>query len=138
MATFKESFSKGITAINVKTNNFMEEAKCKTYISTLESEIKDLKFQIGQKAYEKWSAGENAVEGYEELCQQIKQKYQEIDIQKERIAQLAIEEKQILGAGTNAAPAQAAAPAPDVFCSQCGTPNPASYKFCAKCGASMQ
>lgn len=39
MATLKESFAKGITALNVKTNNFIEENKCKTYISTLEEEI---------------------------------------------------------------------------------------------------
>lgn len=36
MDSLKESLTKGIATINVKTNNFMEESKCKTYISTLE------------------------------------------------------------------------------------------------------
>ena len=40
----KDSLTKGITAINVKTNNFMEQSKCKTYISTLESEINNSNF----------------------------------------------------------------------------------------------
>ena len=48
MASLKESLSKGITTINVKTNSFMEESKCKTYISTLEKEIQILKQNIGE------------------------------------------------------------------------------------------
>ncbi len=36
MDSLKESFTKGIATLNVKTNNFMEESKCKTYISNLE------------------------------------------------------------------------------------------------------
>ena len=39
MAGFKDKFSKGLTTINVKTNNFMEQTKINTYISTLETEI---------------------------------------------------------------------------------------------------
>ncbi len=39
MVSLKDSFPKGIAAINVKTNTFMEESKCKTYISTLEGEM---------------------------------------------------------------------------------------------------
>lgn len=41
MATIKESFTKGITTLNIKTNRFIEVNKCKTYIATLEEEIKD-------------------------------------------------------------------------------------------------
>ena len=50
MASLKESLSKGITTINVKTNSFMEESKCKTYISTLEKEIQILKQNIGENS----------------------------------------------------------------------------------------
>lgn len=35
MASISDSLTKGITTINVKTTNFMEQSKCKTYISTL-------------------------------------------------------------------------------------------------------
>ena len=47
MADLKASISKGLTTINVKTSNFMKQNEINTYISTLENEIKDLKFQIG-------------------------------------------------------------------------------------------
>ena len=43
MASFMESVNKGITAFSMKTSNFAEVTKCKTYISTLESEIEKLK-----------------------------------------------------------------------------------------------
>ena len=32
MANLKDSFTKGLATINVKTSNFMEENKLKTYI----------------------------------------------------------------------------------------------------------
>lgn len=141
MASLKDSLSKGITALNVKTNNFMEENKCKTYITTLENEIRDVKLQIGDLAYQKWTAGEAYAESVEPFFGQIKEKYAEIERQKQRIAQLQVEEKQILGS-QNAAPAQPITPAQPaqgnkVFCSQCGAPNDAAYKFCSKCGAPM-
>jgi rubrerythrin len=135
MANLKESFTKGITAINVKTNNFMEESKCKTYISTLENEIKGLKQSIGDRAYENWLKDENNMEGLEELFQKIKEKYQEIEEQKGRMEQLSQEERQILGSNNSQAMPNNAKV---VFCSQCGTPNADNYKFCSKCGAPMK
>ena len=134
MANLKETFAKGLTTLNVKTNNFMEESKCKTYISTLEGEIKEIKIQIGNLTYEKWSMGESVGEEVELLLQKIKEKYAEIDVQKEKIARLSVEEKQILGTGSTPQSQEASA----IFCSQCGTQNAANYKFCCKCGAPLK
>lgn len=131
MASLKESLSKGLTAINVKTNTFMEESKCKTYISTLEKEIKDLKMNIGDIVYNSWASGESAEEQIQVIMEQIKEKYNEIENQKKIMEQLTISEQQILGTGNNA-PA-----AGTLFCSKCGTQNAANYKFCCKCGSSL-
>jgi hypothetical protein len=136
MANIKESLTRGITALNVKTNSFMEESKCKTYISTLEGEIKELKLQIGEKIYEKWSHEESYEEDIQVLLAKIKEKYAEIDVQKEKMIQLSEEQKQILGTPNTAnQPVQAAE---EVFCSQCGAKNPENYKFCSKCGAQLK
>lgn len=135
MEKFKQSLTKGITALNVKTNNFMEESKCKTYISTLEKEIIELKQAVGGKVYEKWMVGEGAAEDTEELLKSIKEKYEEIQAQKEKIEQLQQEEQQILG--TTATNAGAAQEEEFIFCSQCGTRNAANYKFCRKCGVAL-
>ena len=128
MATLRESLSKGLTAINVKTNNFMEESKCKTYISTLEKEIKDLKLNMGDILYESWLSGESADVPLQAILGQIKAKYEEIEQQKRIMEQLTISEQQILGTGNNA---QATGV---IFCAQCGTQNASNYKFCCKCG----
>ena len=131
MANLKDSFSKGITALNVKTNNFMEENKCKTYITTLENEIRDLKKEIGNVAYQKWAFGASYTEEVEPILTQIKEKYTEIERQKQKIEQLQMEEKQILGSQN------AASAGNKKFCSQCGAPNEMNYKFCCKCGAPL-
>ncbi len=137
MASLKESITKSITTLNVKTNNFMEQSKYKTYISTLEEDIKKLKFQIGALAYEKWSNGEDGKEELEPLFMQISSKYKEISIQEENIRKLYEEEQQILGTGSNASAANNAA-APGIFCSQCGAKNAENYRFCVKCGSPLQ
>ena len=137
MASLKESITKSITTLNVKTNNFMEQSKYKTYISTLEEDIKKLKFQIGALAYEKWSNGEDGKEELEPLFMQISSKYKEISIQEENIRKLYEEEQQILGTGSNASVANNAA-APGIFCSQCGAKNAENYRFCVKCGSTRK
>ena len=132
MANLKDSFSKGITALNVKTNNFMEENKCKTYISTLENEVRDLKTQIGAAVYQKWEAGMSYAEEIEPLLIQIREKNAEIERQKKKIEQMQMEEKQILGSQS--------APSPTghkKYCSQCGAPNESNYRFCCKCGSPL-
>lgn len=128
MATLKESLSKGITAINVKTSSFMEESKCKTYISTLEKEIQVLKANIGEVVYAKSVANESYDEPVARLVQQIQGKYEEIEQQKKAIEQLAVEQKQILGT------AQASVVK---YCANCGAENAGNYKFCCKCGTPL-
>ena len=130
MANLKDSFSEGITAINVKTNNFMEENKCKTYIATLENEIQGLKQMLGQVIYEHWVQGNELTQGIDEILEAIQQKYNEIEIQRKRIQQLQLEEKQILGVNAEQVGI--------IFCSQCGSKNAMNYKFCCKCGKPLR
>ncbi|MBQ6995789.1 MAG: hypothetical protein IJN64_15100 [Lachnospiraceae bacterium] len=131
MASFRESLSKGLTTINVKTNNFMEESKCKTYISTLEKEIRDLKLNLGDIMYGSWLSGESDETALQTIMEQIKQKYEEIEQQKKIMEQLTISEQQILGTGSNV---QTGAM---IYCAQCGAQNASNYKFCCKCGKAL-
>ncbi|HCI25541.1 MAG: zinc ribbon domain-containing protein [Roseburia sp.] len=129
MASLKESLSKGITTINVKTSSFMEESKCKTYISTLEKEIQILKQNIGEIVYAKSVAGESYEEEVTKIIEQIQSKYAEIEQQKATIEQLAVQEKQILG--------NQSATVNIKYCAKCGAQNAANYKFCSKCGTPL-
>lgn len=129
MASLKESLSKEITTINVKTNSFMEESKCKTYISTLEKEIQILKQNIGETVYAKSVAGESYEEEVAGMIGQIRGKYEEIEQQKAAIEQLAVQEKQILGNQSMTVNIR--------YCANCGAQNAANYKFCSKCGSPL-
>ena len=128
MASLKESLSKGITAINVKTNSFMEESKCKTYIATLEKEIQVLKLNLGELVYSKSIGGEDYQEQAAEIIKGINEKYEEIEQQKKNIEQLAVEERQILGSAETGT---------WKYCAKCGAQNAGNYKFCSKCGTPL-
>lgn len=139
MASFKDTFAKGITTLNVKTNNFMEENKCKTYISTLEEEIRKLKMSIGEITYENWGNMDSVKEQIQNTVNEINAKYQEIKAQEEKIKSLAEIEQQILGNGAVNEKMAAAGPQEGVvYCSQCGAQNSSNYKFCLKCGKPLE
>jgi DNA mismatch repair ATPase MutS len=136
MAGFKETFTKGLTTINMKTSNFMEESKLKTYISSLENEVHALEQGLGRTVYEKWKSGAEYKEGMEEVLTEIQSKYDAIEEQKKNIEKLHEEERQVLGSSQASAGAQQAAPS-GIFCPACGAPNDPSYKFCCKCGSPL-
>lgn len=130
---FMDSFNKGITTLNMKTNNFVEVSKCKTYITTLEKEIEQLKLEIGTKLYEQHKNGESDTSSIEQHMLTIDSKYQEIEQQRARMRELEEEEKQVLGNNTAAAPSEDV-----IFCGQCGAKNAGNYKFCCKCGSPLK
>ena len=113
----------------------MEQNKINTYISTLEDEIKALKMQVGETLYTKWASDEFEMACVEESLELIRSKYTEIQVQKAKIEQLLIEEQQILGTAAEQQVNKTAEA--NIFCSNCGAPSPANYKFCTKCGSPL-
>ena len=145
MAGIKEMFSKGITTINLKTSNFVEENKIKTYISNLETAINESYHAIGRQLYEQWRTGNVEMESFLPLINDISNKYSEIDAQMKQIDALREEEKNILGrqnevleAQGNVEPQSGDVSGEMVFCSKCGTKNQAGSKFCMHCGNSLE
>lgn len=151
MADIKNAFSKGLTVLNVKTTNFLEINKIKTYINTLNTEIAALKAEIGEIAFQSWQAnGELEAALLEEKFQTIQAKLQQIQEQEEEAARLTEKEQQILGEqeakqqNESAAAVRAASPAAPadtaeaVFsCPGCGQTYEQVFKFCRKCGTRM-
>lgn len=134
MAGIKNSLSKGLTTLNLKTSNFMEENKLKTHISTLESEIEKLKFSLGESIYKNWKEDTFSIQTMEPALNSIKEKYAMIETIKVQIEELETKEKQILGseeAAKNTA-------ARGMFCPNCGAPCKVGYKFCEKCGGKLE
>lgn len=132
MADIKGSFSKGLTAINVKTSSFLELKKIQTYIETLNSDIAALEKEIGTIIYEHWSENKDAsYEPASEQLTEIFQKKQTILEQTKAAEELAMREKKILGTGE-------AAKTVRTFCPNCGQAYDTPVKFCTKCGAKLQ
>jgi flagellar motility protein MotE (MotC chaperone) len=97
----------------------------------LEKEIEKLKLEIGTRTYDQHKQQNDQKEEIDALLAQIDEKYAQIDVQRERISQLAAEENQVLGSSASAPDAKC------IFCSQCGAKNALEYKFCSKCGAPL-
>lgn len=127
MSEIQKIFNKGINAINLKTSNFMEENKCKTYINTMKEEIRNLKMNLGQIVYESYISESDVSDKVNAICQEIIVKEEEIKNQKEKMDELKQEEQKILGGIKQNA----------VFCTKCGTQNENGYKFCVKCGSEL-
>lgn len=134
MAGIKETFSKGLTTLNVKTNNFMEGTTIKTHINTLESECSELCRQIGENVFGQWMKGDVSIGAAEPLLQSMKEKQAEIAGERAKLEELQRMEENILGKKN---PAPAPAGGEQIFCSQCGGVNSSIYKFCCKCGAPL-
>ncbi len=137
MDSLKGVLSKGLTTLNVKTNNFMEESKCKTYISTLEKEIHELKTELGGLYYDTWKNSTDNQVRIDEIVMAIQMKEKGIAEQKEIIKNLAAEEMQILGNKPQSTPTLGVAGEETVFCPKCGAQVKVGYKFCSKCGTPL-
>lgn len=133
MASFMDSVSKGLTTINVKTSNFMEENKLRTSISTKENEISQLKIMIGNIVYENKEDFTQPV--IQEQIKAIDERLAAIENLKKEIEGLAEKEKDILGS-QNYMQSQADN-TPKIYCAKCGSPNETGYKFCEKCGSPL-
>mgnify|MGYP005818155851 FL=1 len=132
MADLKESFSKGLTALNVKTSTFLEAKKIQTYISTLNNEIEALQKEIGRRAYEDWEKnGSISLSNIGEQLMEISKKKETIAQQKIAAEELEKKEQQILDTADNQKPSK-------IFCPNCGQSYDGPVKFCRKCGTKLQ
>lgn len=134
MATIKDSFSKGLTTINVKASNFMEENKLRTYIATLETEIEKLKYSVGEKVYQGYTNQDFMLENVQPELDEIKEKYAQIQKITLEIEELTTREREILGKGDSASTVSEGI----MFCNMCGTPYKKGHKFCEKCGNKLE
>lgn len=134
MAGIKNSFSKGLATINVKTSNFMEENKLKTSIATQEAEIERLKLSVGEIVYKNWGTESFSLQAVTDELEAIKKRYDIIGELKKQIEDLSQKEQQILGRGIG----DKNDGSRKTFCTQCGTEAKKGYRFCEKCGNKLE
>ncbi len=147
MADLKSTFSKGLTVLNVKTSNFLELNKIKTYIATLKNETATLMSGVGEIVYQDWTQGEITIEHLQDKLMEIAEKKAMIKQQEAELDELERKEKQILGGQSNGQNAGAASPADGqpvagtetaVICPKCSQRYGAAVNFCRKCGFKLK
>ena len=133
--------TKTVATVNVKTSVFMESAKLKTQISTLQNEIRDMVFDIGSTVYELWADDSSDPDLIHEKCRQIQEKHQAIERLEQEIELLDKKEDEVFGAknaaGDKAASDQAPEAVEGYVCPNCNTQYQSPIKFCKKCGQKM-
>lgn len=127
----KDMFSKGITAVSLKTSNMIEINKLKTGITTKEKLIADQKIKIGEAVVDNME--DFSIGMIEENIRIIEDARASIEVYKAEIEKLEREEREILGQGVNAAEPAGSV----VFCPQCGAKNSDVNRFCEKCGTKL-
>ncbi len=133
---FKQGISKQITKLNMKTSTFLEENKIKTYIATLENDIRDLKVKAGELGYAMWKAGDFDVARLTPMYEEISTKEKQILEQEQQMREIVAKNQQVLGQTSSE---QAPPPtANTITCPKCGAACPSDVNFCKKCGNKLR
>ncbi len=125
---FKTSFTRSITAINVRTASSLEKSKLKTHIDSLETEIEKQYYAIGELAYRLWLKEDTNQAGLLQMFEDVKAKYATIAELKVQLDSIDERDNAILGKTKKA---------PNLTCPKCGAVYEAPVKFCRACGTKM-
>lgn len=134
MAGLKDMLSKGVTSVNVKTSNFMEINKIKTYINTLNDEIAVLENSIGKKIFNMWKNGNVDISMIQGELDKMQADYNEIDNQEMKIKEIESEASKILGDASTASEDMTG----KTVCPKCGRVNSDNSRFCVGCGNQLK
>jgi len=132
----KTTFTKGVATINVKTSVFLETAKIKTHIETIQNEIKDLKYEIGDIAYNLWVSDKFDISLIENNCLMISEKIKNIEELNQEIYRLENQEKEVFGSREKEIE-ESTKPDSAFVCPNCKAVYTSRINFCVKCGNKM-
>lgn len=124
---FKSSLNRGVTAISVKTSSSLEKMKIKTHIESIQSEVQQSLFAVGEKAYTLWDGEAQDFQELIPMLEAIKAKKEEIVSLQESYDTIDQRDNEILGATAAALPT----------CPNCQVEFPQGTKFCRQCGTKL-
>lgn len=129
----KDGFNKGMATVSTGSKTMIEKNRINTIIRSLEDEKRQLAEIIGNKVFTYCTNNPGLdipLAEVANICNEIHDRNQQIEEQKQRIVELDNEMTQVRGGATITASYNG------VPCS-CGHVNSAEAKFCAKCGATI-
>ena len=138
MKNVTDSLSKGITKMNMKTSNFMEKNKYKTYIKTLEQENTSIYLSLGKLLHEKYISNNVDIDLFKNDLDKITQNLKTIEEQEEKIRNLEIEENKVLGIETQQNTPVQVNTVQTKICPNCNSENNITHRFCERCGTNIE
>lgn len=120
----KNKINKGMVTVSSKTTSTIEKTKIKTRIASVQNDIELMYASLGDLTYKMWINNDHNFGNFDEKCNMIKAKQEELARLNDEIRQVEEKEKQTIEEAS----------AYRVFCSNCGAEYDHPVKFCAKCG----
>ncbi|MBQ7398987.1 MAG: hypothetical protein IJW06_00815 [Clostridia bacterium] len=122
---FKDSTSRAITRISVKTSSSLEKSKIKMHIESITKDVQQLTYEVGELLYALWLQGESSSGALTAKLELIKQKKDEIEQLTVELNSIDARDNEILGNKV-------------ATCPGCGAECDTTSKFCRKCGYKLQ
>ena len=94
----KSKFNKGVVTVSSKTTSTIEKTKIKTRISTVQNDIELIYGSLGEMVYKMWLNNDHNFNYFDEKCNMIKAKQDEIEKLNEEIRVVEEKEKQAIDA----------------------------------------
>ncbi len=134
----KDSASRTVTKISVKTSSSLEKQKIRMHIETLEKDVQKIYLNIGEETYALWAQGITSTETLAEKLEDIRQKKAEVERLTAQLDSIDERDNEILGTKTEAQASAEEGASSGPKCPNCGADCEASAKFCRKCGQKLQ
>ena len=132
----KDTTSRAITKISVKTSSSLEKSKLKLHIESLGKEVYRMSAAVGEELYSLWTQNIASTQSLEAKLEEIKQKKAEIAQLTQQLNSIDDRDNEIFGIKAET-PAEVIVPATP-SCPNCGAETAATAKFCRKCGFKLQ
>lgn len=134
---FKDSTSRAITKISVKTSSSLEKSKIKMHIESLTKDVQKMFTDIGEEAYSLWLQGDSSNQTLVEKFETIRQKKNEIEQLTAELCAIDDRDNEIFGTKAETEVQEVQTPTKSV-CPDCGFECDVSAKFCRKCGKKLE
>ena len=132
---FKDSTSRAITKISVRTSSSIEKSKIRMHVEALDEDLQRMLMGIGEETYILWTQGETSNMLLTEKFEAVKQKKAEIEQLNMELEAVTKRDEEILGIRTEL---ETGKETMTVSCPECGSECAVAAKFCRRCGARLK
>lgn len=134
----KDSTSRAITKISVKTSSTLEKSKIRMHIESLTKDVQKMLMDVGEEVYNLWLNGDSSNQLLSEKLEAVKQKKNEIEQLTIELISIDDRDNEILGTKAETEQKVEVVAPQKPCCPNCGSEHEPAAKFCRKCGHELQ